>query len=261
MRLLKTFGLAALAAMAAMAIVGAGTASATTTVMCKVNLTPCPVESIFTQGTHGTETGTKIEAKAASPQLKIYKGATQVEIENEIACSESKVVGWYQEKGTQEAPQHKGEITALSFTGCVVKGVAFSHCETPGQANGTIVGTQLPYQTLLSQTEGQNGKLIIYEQGASGQPGARIECTVPFLGKVLDCTFKVAETDEQVAGSQNVGRMQVTGGEPPVITASQLELKWGEPGTICPTSTTKAKWDAEYKATTPTKGWVSQQES
>jgi hypothetical protein len=120
-RLLRMFGLAALAAVAAMALAGVGTAAAETTVMCRVEATPCPVESIFTQGTHGTETGTKIEAEAKTPRLKIYKNAGQTEIENEIECERSTVVGRYQEKGTQEEPQHKGEIKSGNVTECFVK--------------------------------------------------------------------------------------------------------------------------------------------
>jgi len=47
-RLIKMFGLAALAAVAAMAFVGASTATASSTAACTVNVTPCPALNIYT---------------------------------------------------------------------------------------------------------------------------------------------------------------------------------------------------------------------
>jgi hypothetical protein len=47
-RLIKTFGLAAIAALAAMAFVGASSASASTTALCSVNESPCAAGNLVT---------------------------------------------------------------------------------------------------------------------------------------------------------------------------------------------------------------------
>lgn len=283
MRFLKLFGLAALAVTAAMAFAGAGTAAAEVTVLCTENATPCPEAKIPTQGHHLLHDGTKIRAIAQEkPILKTYKTNEQKEIENEVECAREKeegkekqfseVEGWYNEKGEQPTekepnlnPQHHGEITALKFVGCVIKGVSGSECHGGGGGSGKILGIQLPYLTLLSWTEVQNGQLIVYEQKEKGQPGATLECTV-FGIPVLNCTYKVAENNSQVSGEQNVGNFKVEEAKEPEpgkfipmkIIANQVELKFS--GSNCK-GAQKAKWDAKYEVVEPNEGklWVSKQ--
>lgn len=264
MRLLKTFGLAALAAVAAMAFAGAGTAAAEPTVVCKVEATPCPPANVLEQGNKAEGTGEKIKAEAVGPQLTVFEDANQVNVDEELRCATSTVEGLYQEKGVQGGEeQHRGEITNLEFNDCDIKGVGFDECHSPGQPDGEIMGEQLPYQTLLTWTAGQDGELVVFEQDENGQPGTTIICTV-FNNQVLNCTYKVAETHEQVAGEQNAGVLDVFGATPEEqaqAVASELKLKFDPAvGPEC-VGEGKAEWEANYHALEPNGGelFVSKQ--
>jgi hypothetical protein len=97
MKYLKILGLAAVAAAALMAFVGAGTASAETT-LCKTTTTPCPSTGNYPVGT--VIKGTSSNSKLVSAFLT-------------DACTSSTVEGTL-ERATTPA----GKITNLSWSGC-----------------------------------------------------------------------------------------------------------------------------------------------
>jgi hypothetical protein len=135
MKHLKTLGLAAVAVAAMMAILGAGSASAAPTVLCKVAELPCasanryPSNTKFTWETEGTS---KLEGinSAGKTELTV-ECASKMTFENTAASGEPLPI----------------RFTAFSFTGC---------------NNSCSVSLQgLPYTGSLAWTSGSNGVLAI----------------------------------------------------------------------------------------------------
>jgi hypothetical protein len=95
-KLVKMFGLAVVAAIAAMAFVGASSASATSTVLCKENVLVCPTEQIYTGHVEGLS------------KHAVLKGPI------EVLCEHSLVLG---EAGKLASPLVIA-ISKLTFTQC-----------------------------------------------------------------------------------------------------------------------------------------------
>jgi hypothetical protein len=131
MKYVKMLGLAAIAAAALTAFVGAGTASAETT-LCAVNTSPCPAGSAY-------GTGTTINA-----QLKAGTHATLHAGFAEITCKKSTVTG-----KIENATTPSGKISNLTFTECsgVVKvlknGSLTAHHSGGGNGNLTATGVEV----------------------------------------------------------------------------------------------------------------------
>jgi len=140
MKYVKMLGLAAIVAAAMMAIVGAGTASAT--VLCKTNTTPCG--SIYPAGTelHAVlESGTKATLK---PETEI---AT-------TTCEESTVLADIEKAGSKEETV-KGPITTLTFGKCnntvkVLKPGTLELHWIPGTMNGTLTASGFEVEVVAS---------------------------------------------------------------------------------------------------------------
>lgn len=147
MRSIKILGVVFAAMLIAAAFAGATSASAT--VLCKENVSPCTGASAY-------PSGTAIEAS--------LKTGTKVEIEGSltITCSGSTLTG----KTTAE----KGVSVPLEITGFTLSGCT-SGCQTAEAQN-------LPYSGKISRTSGGNGSASV-SSGGKGNP------SVYFTG----CTF------------------------------------------------------------------------
>jgi hypothetical protein len=143
MKYLKMLGLAAVAAAAVMAFVGAGTASAEST-LCKVTVDPCPEASRYGAGT------------VIKAQLEAGTHATLHAGFAEITCKKSTVEG-----KIETATTPSGKITSLTFTECgtaVVKvlktGTLTAHHTSAHNGNLTVSGVEVTIE--------QNGVHCIY---------------------------------------------------------------------------------------------------
>jgi len=149
-RYVKILGLAAVAAMAIMAFAGAGSASAT--VLCKENASPCPEEKRYEA--EDTLTGTAENTLiTASPTITCTHSATTAEVT---------------EPGGEGEPV-TGTITALSFTGCKADTIFNPNCVV--SVNG------LPYHAEVTGSGG-NGTIVV------GGASAGVVCA-----GVINCVF------------------------------------------------------------------------
>jgi hypothetical protein len=148
------FGLAAIAAVTAMAIIGAGSASAT--VLCKENASPC--KSVYGAGEiiEGTALNAKLTSDLAN--VKCAHSETTSEIENPGGAGKAVT----------------GKILSLNFTGCETEQAVPVKC--------TVSVNNIPYHTEVTGSGG-NGTLKV-KSGGSGNPGATVVC----IG-VINCTF------------------------------------------------------------------------
>jgi len=177
MRLIKMFGLAAMAAAIVMALVGVTSASAVTqleeVVLCKTSgAGACPVAERFGSGTviHGVSTSAPVLLGAFN-----------------ILCAESKTLGT-----TTSALAH-GEITALSFTTCHREGSAHTCTATAERLNYLIKGelnsTDTGYLALVTAKAGQERPEVLVKCPEDG-----IECK---YGETT-VTFEAEGTTDQV---------------------------------------------------------------
>lgn len=116
MRFLKMFGLTAMAAVAAMAFIGASSASATSTVLCKVNQLVCPAGEAYTGA---------VAALAVNPVLLTSTG--------NVECNHSVIEGNALGLGSPLV----GHITNIAFTGNCHIGV--TPCEIETVKKGTLL--------------------------------------------------------------------------------------------------------------------------
>jgi hypothetical protein len=150
LKYVKVLVLAAFAALAVMSFAGAGSASAT--VLCKENASPCPEEKLYEAGEtlKGTAENTVI---TASPT---------------ITCTHSETTAEVTSPGG-EGEAVTGTITALSFTGCKADTIFNPNCVV--SVNG------LPYH---AEVVGSGGNGTILVGGAS----AGVVCA-----GIINCVF------------------------------------------------------------------------
>src|SRR6476469_3536806 len=140
MRLIKMLGLAAIAALAEMAFVGASNASATNTVLCKVNQLVCPAGSEYTG---------HVEWLAIEPTLK----GTFVGISGTYTCKHSIVLG----NALGLANPQVTHIEKITFTTChLLAPFVNQSCEISSKALGLLdllkTAPNLGLETSLNST-------------------------------------------------------------------------------------------------------------
>jgi hypothetical protein len=127
MKYMKMLGLAAIAAAALMAFVGASTASAT--VLCKTNASPCPEHY---------PSGTTVEATLKSGTSALLEAGFA-----NITCTSSTVTGKTSNTGGANETV-KGAISTLSFSNCNATVTTIKNGEleihATGKGNGSLVG-------------------------------------------------------------------------------------------------------------------------
>jgi hypothetical protein len=167
MKHLKMLGLAAVAAMAMMAVLGAGSASAS--VLCKTNASPCPehypagtnISASLVKGTHATLTGGFF---------------------GDVTCTASTVTGKTSTTGGASS-NVTGSVTGLTFTGCTHNGEKCS----------SVTAVNLPYHAEITASGKGNGALTVKSSG-KGNPGAQVSCPG------VACTFTTASASLGVTG-------------------------------------------------------------
>lgn len=162
MRLIKMFGLAALAAAAVMAFVGASSAMAVTeleeVVVCKLfGEDPCSLTSMHLGA------GTILHGELLSGTKAVLLSSTQIE------CGASTTLG-----EITELLAH-GKITALTF----------SSCQTSTGVACTVTTEHLNYLVLGLLNAAHNGyEVVVSPEGTNGQPQAEVVC-----GKIVSCKY------------------------------------------------------------------------
>jgi hypothetical protein len=207
MRLIRLFGLAALAAGILMAFVGVTSASAVTelekVVVCGVATDPCPANSDLLTGLilHGElKAGTEAKLETAIGTVK---------------CNESKVLG-----ETTELLAH-GKITAASFN---TNGGA---CKL-GLTNCPVEVKNLPYLVLVLLADDHVKYHAVVGGGTLGEPKANVNC-----GGALNCNYHAALILFEVLLETHDTVWDVH---------QELEREGGV-GLFCPAGST---WNAEY---------------
>jgi len=160
-RLIKTFGLAAIAATTVMAFVGVSSALAITeleeVVNCKVKTDPCPVGSDW-------GAGTVIDGHAENTVLLTSLG--------NISCKLST------QEGEQTELLAHGAILALSFTDCLL-----------GSTTCTFTAEHLGYLVLVLLNPAMDGGYhAVLSSGGSGNPQVHVVC-----GSLINCSFGASE--------------------------------------------------------------------
>jgi hypothetical protein len=183
-RLIKTFGLAAVAALAAMAFLGAGSASATVTALCKSSETECQAANHYPKGT---------TIKANSSEVRFENSGKP-----EFICSRSEME--LKLTATTGTPLPV-EFNIMSFSGCestIYKGLT---CAMAVQ--------KLPPSGGIEWTAGSNGTLSF------GFPESVVECS----GQVIyRCFFSPKSTVK--FGFQGTGPE----GQQATLVATEQEL-------------------------------------
>jgi len=189
MRLIKMFGLAAIAAAAVMAFVGATSAMAITeleeVVLCNENVSPCPAGHDFAAGTvlHG-------ELKSATKAVLL----SSIQIE----CSSSTTLG------TTTSLLAHGEITALTF----------SNCKTSTGVTCTVTVEHLNFLVNGELNATHSGYEAVVTGISNGQPQAQVVC-----GTVVECKYgetSVLLTAEPEAGDTVLSVLQELTGVGPL---------------------------------------------
>jgi RHS repeat-associated protein len=194
---------ASLVIFGAVALACIGTSSASATTLCSLNGSPCP----------GVEypSGTQVEgALVGGTKAKFVTSLGTVE------CTTSTVTGKTTSAGG-EGSAVTGEISGLTFTGCVLGGTS---C--------TVEAVNLAYNTSITVTEKGNGTLAVTD--AVGV-GVLAKC-----GSIVNCTVTTAEA-----------KLAITGGNPGKASAAAVPLKTTS-GFLCPK---EATWTAEYELSQP----------
>jgi hypothetical protein len=163
MRLTKILGLVMAAAIAAMALMGAATASAHSTALCKALELPCSAAN-----TYGATT--------IKSQLVAGTHATLKSSVGPVLCEKSTVEGT---TAGGLATTLLGEITKLTFTSCKL-----------GETSCTVTAEGLPYTSHLLIIPGtHNGEFVTLE------PSAKVVC-----GSFINCTFGFEEINLELVG-------------------------------------------------------------
>jgi hypothetical protein len=182
-RLIKMFGLTAIAVGAFMAFLGATSASAVTSleevVLCKTSADPCGAKEHLTSGAvlKGTSIG--------EPDLLGGFGVT-------VLCTSSAT------KGKTTSLLAHGEIEELTFTGCKENG---------GTAcTATAVAARLPYLVKGELNSAHNGYEALVTPGPSGlRPEVRLVCAS--IG--IDCNYGADNVLFETLNSGTSGEMDM----------------------------------------------------
>lgn len=226
MKPMKMFGLALVAAVAAMALVGASSALAESTALCKVNENPCALANQYPAGTiieaqllHQTESSAE-NLKNVSPSLLL--GPNLVE---EVRCWESSASG---ETTTGLATPLEGKLTGLSF----------GHCFHKTGVGCTVTVNQLGTLTLLKT--GAN-------LGEAKVNGVLVTVVCGVSPVVLECVYK---TEALPMAAKGTGPL----GEVAELTADHAKLTKEGIGISCPS---EGFFDAKYEIVEPAAGYIT----
>jgi hypothetical protein len=161
---MKMLGLAAVSVAAVMAFLGAGSASAAPTVLCKVAELPCAAGNRYPANTSITG------ESEGSAKLEGINSAGKTELT--VECASKTTL-----KNTAESGEPlPGSVTGLSFTGC--------------NNSCSVSVTGLPYSGTLSWTSGSNGLLIV----------KKVSATLTCLFGFVKCKVGAKEVDLTVDG-------------------------------------------------------------
>jgi hypothetical protein len=207
MKYLKMLGLAAVAAMALMAFVGAGTASAT--VICKTQVTPCPAEWMVSTGTNisaSLEGTAKLETTAAEPTLL-------------DTCTGGSVSGPTEQTGSStETVSIKFGKEGVSWTGCtsttdtVSGGTIEFHWITPWKLTVTVKEVKVTVNIAgVSCTYGFGSEykdIGTFEPSEEGKPAKMVISTVvPKAEGGFLCPGEARWTATYAATAPNEGKL------------------------------------------------------
>jgi len=212
MRHLKMLGLAAIAAVAAMAFVGASSAMAESTALCKVSTSPCPEKSLY-------PSGTVIKAQLLPGTESLLLGP-EPESKIEVQCTGSTSEG--KTTGASLANPLTGELTSLAFSGCTYGAPKTPACEVNVEKLGVL--------TLLKTA---------VNLGEAKVTGVLVTVT---CAAVLKCTYTTEALPLHAKGTG-------PSGEVAELTASKAPLVQEGVGVGCPA---KGFFDAKYEITSPT---------
>ena len=199
-RLIKMFGLAAIAAVAAMAFIGASTASATTTALCKVNEDPCNVANQLDE-VHAVNVGTLPQLLSSLPTVLCLSVLAQAAVD----------------KGLLGNPLHLQ--ATLSFTGCGTN-AAHSNC--------TVTVLEQPALNLL-KTAANKGTITA---DPAKQGVVELKCTL--IGVTVDCDYSGGELTFPVTGATGTNKGQIVAN----ATPAKLTKALGGFGFVCPENST-----------------------
>ena len=161
MKIAKIVGLVAVAALALMASLGANTAFAAETTLCKT-----ATDSPYCQAADRYPSGTTFKASPTSGKTRILTNLVNV------SCSESTLEGKTSGKAGDPLPI---SISAWSLGNCqIYKG-----------ASCAVTAVNLPYSGTFTWSSGSKGTLAIGNSG-KGAPGWNVECSGP---PAINCTF------------------------------------------------------------------------
>jgi hypothetical protein len=164
-------GLGMVAAAAVMAFVGASSAMAASTTLCKVNELPCAAGNQYLSGQAFAAKSTNALLDTSGTDVSCKKSTTSVKT------------------AAQLAEPLKGEVTALTFEECTTVGSGF---------NCAVTTENLPYNASLAVEAGtMNGKLTVTKHTGGGSPGAAVSCA----GGALKCVFSAEPVLKVVGGN------------------------------------------------------------
>jgi hypothetical protein len=187
MKPIETLGLALVAALVAMALVGAGSASATT--LCEENANPCPEGKRYPGST-----AIAVSLAAETEAVVTTSGGL---FNPTIGCDESAGTDTLSAASGEPLP---GSLTPLAFDGCLAN--TGGECEVDAE--------NLPYKAALANTGAGNGSLTL-SSGGSGEPFLLAECE-----GLPTCDF----------GAPSI-KFEWLGGEPAVLRANGVGLTGG----------------------------------
>ena len=198
MKIAKIVGLVAVAALALMASLGAGSALAVETALCKSGTDKpyCKSENLYPA---------KTALKASSSKVTVnFPFAVPIKVE----CSESTLEG--------ETSAAAGKPMPLAISAWTLGG-----CKTSSGTGCTVTAVEsAPYSGSLSWGTSWNGTLTIGD-GGKGNPGWYFSCK-----KAMDCTITFAPV------------LDATGGSPATIVATNESLSNKSGGLCPPASST-----------------------
>lgn len=175
MKYVKMLGLAAVAAAALMAFVGAGTASAETT-LCKVTETPCSSTNMY-------PVGTEIKSSLVAGTKAVLTPAGELPT---IECEASAVEG-----KTETTTTPEGKISTLSFTKCnqtvetVETGKLQIHYDAEHNGTLTASGVRVRVKALFGALSCDFGGEVNAGLTVTGGAPAKVDATatIPMIQK------------------------------------------------------------------------------
>ncbi len=233
MKPIKMFGLASIAAVAAMALIGASSALAESTALCKVSTSPCPEKSLYPAGTvvkaqllHQT-TSLETNLEVVTPSRLLGP-----ELAEEVRCWESSASG-STTTGLVEGGPVEGTLENLSFGHCFHKsGVK---CEVIIEQLGTLS----VLKTAVNLGEAKVNNVL-----------AKVECGISPV--VFRCIYRTNELPMHAEGTGPNGSAT----EPAELVADHALLELTNPltGIGCPS---EGFFDAAYEITEPAPGYIT----